>query len=471
MARGAALKKATLWLAVDAGASSAISIGGMLITAAIIGPEAVGLASIVLVITQLINFFVETLFADAIIQRKRLRMEHLDSAFTFLMCLGIILTVATAFSGPWAASVYGYSEIEDMLLVSALAILAAGASSVQAALMRRLLLFRALTIVNIVSRTLGSVVAIVLALASYGAWSLVAQYVVATVAYAVGAIAAVGWRPRFKIRLKALRQLLAFAILETMSQFVTAGRIRVFLTLAGATLPLAIIGQLNLAFRLIDSLRGVIASAIGRLSIIIFSRRQSNESALREAFLEMSRITALLTLPGFAALSVMAPEIETVIFGPRWNGLALHFQVLSVVAAVYFARSTVIFLMTAKGYPQVSLMLGLFTLTLTIGLFYVVSPSTPAEALLIWAGPVFIALLIEIPITQKMLRLDYGDQWRAISSGVVAALAVGLILWGVKQFGLYLSLMPLSLLLVETLVAAIMFGALVLRLLKGSRKV
>lgn len=449
------LTKAALWLAVDAAGSSGISLAGTMISAALIGPVAMGLSAIVLGIVQLASFPVEALFADVLVQRDRLTRLEANTVFWVQLALGLFGSlVMIAISGPLARA-YNQPTLQPMLATAGLAIVFSGASTVQAALLRRLMRFRQLAKINLVGRVAGSLAAVALALSRHGAWSLIGQYVVATASVAMGLLLFSGWRPRAALRLSALRPMLAFAVLETLAQFVPAICARLFVSAVALSLPLAAIGEMNLAFRTVDSLRTVISSAAGRLSLSLFSRLQNNPQALIDTFRKTSRAVGLSTLPVFAALGACADDLVRVVFGPHWQGSALQIVMLSLASGIYFCRSTARYLQTAKGRPGPSLVTGILTVVLTMGLVLLAPPRSATQAMLYWLLPVAIVAVVDLVLTSRLFGIGAGDQVFALAPGLAGAALLVVAVAAARAAVAQMGFGPVATLAVDAAVAGV----------------
>lgn len=451
-ARGG-LTRAAVWLAVDAGGSSGISLAGTMISAALIGPDAMGLSAIVLGIAQLAAFPVEAFFADVLVQRVRLSRVEANTAFWVQVGFGAcVCGLVAAASGPLARA-YDQPALQPMLAVAGIGIMLSGACTTQAALLRRLMRFRQLAKINLASRAAGSAAAVGLAATGGGAWSLVGQYVVSLAVSAAALLLFSGWQPRGVVRLASLRPMLAFAVLETLAQFVPAICTRLFVSAAALSLPLATIGEMNLAFRTVDSLRAVISSAAGRLSLTLFSRLQNEPQAQLNTFRRTSWAVGLATLPVFAALAVCAEDLVHVVFGPAWQGAVLQIGMLSLASGVYFCRSTARYLQTAKGRPGPSLLTGVLTVALTMGLVFLFPPATAARAMLYWLVPIVIVAIVDLALTSRLFGIGVGDQVFALLPGLAAAFLLIAAVGAVRLACAGLQLSPAVSLAAECLVA------------------
>jgi O-antigen/teichoic acid export membrane protein len=427
---------AAVWIAADACLSSVATLAGTLIAARVIGPSAVGLASIVLVILQIANFPAGALFADAIVQRRRVTTADLSAAFIVLLGVSVLLVVALWCSTGLWVRVYGEQDIELLLRVGSVGILFTGLSAVQASVLRRHMRFHILAVSSIVSRAIASVACILTALGGYGPWSLICQYVMSIAIDALVIMKASQIKLRLPASLRPAGPLLSFAVIETLSQFILANRPRMFLMLIGYYLPLSAVGEINLAFRIVDSLRGVISSATGRFCVAIFARNQARPDRLHLLFRQATIAISCGTLAAFAALAVCSPEIIDVIFGHKWAGAIPVLQWLSLVAILFFARSVVGYLLTATARPRISLSTGVATLAMMTIWVVAFPPQSTIQAIASWVFPLIVGTVADFLIARKVFGFSVGSQLAALVPGVVAMALMAIGLETVRLVGL-----------------------------------
>jgi O-antigen/teichoic acid export membrane protein len=388
-----------------------------------------------------------------------LNAAQVNAAFWVLALFGLLVsTGALAVADLWA-KLYAQPGLSAMLTVASTAIALTGFSSVQAALLRRYLRFRALALINLASRSAGSLAAVVLALHGFGGWSLVWQYVLSIAFFSAGVVLATRWwahlrRPQFS-SWRSFGDMLRFAVFETTSQFVASSRARIFLSISAFSLPLAVIGEMNLAFRLVDSLRIVIASAVARLCVALFARKQDNPAVLQALFARANCVIASLTLPPFTALAVCAPELMHVAFGDKWLAVVPQIQVLSLTAILYFSRSAGAYLLTASARPGISLAMNCLALAATAILLVLFPPSSADHAFALWVAPMLLTTVADFFITRQLFGIRIRDQAIPLTPGLMRATMMAGVLVLIKWLAFGIGLAPNVVLTLEAMGGAI----------------
>lgn len=425
--------RALVWTLLESFGLSGLSVVTLVVLSRYLGPEEFGVASVALAIVQMLVVLVERLFHDPLIQRPALGPKDVDSAFTATLGLGVFLTVAVWLTAPTWGRMIGKPEMAPILQWMSISIFGAALASVLTALHRREMAFHALAVRSLAARSSAAVIAVVMVVAGLGVWSLVAQQVLTFTLSA----AALWWlsavaRPKFGWSTAAVKDLLKVGIPTTLQQFIWIANSRVFLVFAGAQLSAAAVGQIALAFRVVDMMRDMLAQAVSQLALPLFARVERDGGDRTVVFIKAVAMTSVSMFPVFACLALMAPEVVEVAFGARWIPAAPYVSMLALLTVHFFPRMFVTPLLSALGRPS-SIMVGSLSQTVFMVLMFTVAATHPSPALVmaVWAGRLLISTPIDMWFLKKLSGIGYVDQWRgafvpALACAVAAAGVLGL---------------------------------------------
>lgn len=420
------LSRAAGWVALEAIGGSAFSSVGLVVIASLIGPRELGVCAIVMGLVHTVNFFPDTLFHDAIIQRRRLSAGHLGSAFWSVCALAAVLGAGVALAAPWVARLYGEPEITPLMLVLSATSLPVAVASIQTARLRRAMRFKPLALCVVTSRAVAMAGGLALALAGAGAWAIIAQYGVSMTVLA--ALLAVNTRWRF-VRLFSFtqaRDIGVFAFTRTLSHFVDFSRGQVFFALLGQYLPLDVLGQVNLAFRLVDSTTSMIYSTLLRLYLPVFSRVQTDRSAIEAAVGRGCNVSGTLLIPLFAGLAFTGGDLVAAFATPSWQdmrGLFPWFCAAGVATITAIPSNTAIL---AVGRPALISAESIVVLAGLVTGILAIAPSTGEQAALCWTLPTLLGLLISMTVARFAIGFTARDQ--VLSRIPAVAVSIGVVL-------------------------------------------
>ena len=204
------------------------------------------------------------------------------------------------------------------------------AAKIPEALLRRQMDYKGLAIRSLVAITLSSLIAVVLAVAGYGIWSLVFKQVTEVLIDAFYCFKLSKWRPSFQFEIDYLKRTLQGG------WGIVSSRILDVITQSADTLIIgSMFGMRDLGFYamgkkifqvlydgVVQSVTGVIASAFGRT--------QNNPQRLKQLFLSSVKFSSLITVPLFMAAIALSADWIPLVFGAKWQASAPVAQILFV---------------------------------------------------------------------------------------------------------------------------------------------
>lgn len=454
-----ALSRSAAWATVEAFGGSFFSSVGLLVVASLIEPSDLGLSAIALGIMQAVNFFPDALFHDAIIQRRRLTTCHAGSAFWTVMALAVLLGGIVAGCAGMIGGLYDMPALPALLQALSITSVVSALVSVQAARLRRAMRFRALAICTVVSRAGATIAGVGLALGGCGAWAMIAQYGLGPVILAVMLLGATRWGFVRRFSVRHVMEISRFAIARTAVLFVDVSRGRLFFVFLGTYVPLGVLGHVNLAFRLVDSLTIVICSALARFLLPVFSRAQNDRREIERSLLNAICLVGLLLLPLYAVLALTADDFIRVLASERWLGMEglIPWLVLGGIAAILQIPAMTAIL--ALGRPVAIAVTACGVLSALLIELLVIAPATGVQAVVCWTLPLVGGLPASLFVARWIVGVSL---YRQLLSLVPACLAAALVCGAVMAVRhMYASGGGSAAVLRETCAAAVVYLALI----------
>ena len=165
--------RAAQWRLASALVGAVARFGIGVILARLLPPVDFGIVALALVVTGFAQPLGDLGIASAVVQRRDLTPRHIRVAFTFSVFTGVLIATTLILAAPLAAVLARDARVVPILRVVSLGFALQGFSVVAAGLLRRRLDFRRLFYIDTLSYILGyGVVAVTLALAGKGVWSL-----------------------------------------------------------------------------------------------------------------------------------------------------------------------------------------------------------------------------------------------------------------------------------------------------------
>jgi O-antigen/teichoic acid export membrane protein len=408
------------WSALEAGTAAVLAFASAFIVARLIGPGEVGIGAAAVSVHVLLWVVVNALFADAIVQRAALDESVLASAFWASTVVGAAASLIQLAAGPVLGGLLGDPRLPAMAASLALPLPLVGAAGAMQGVLTRGRDYRALAGRTLIGQGLGTLSGVAAALAGAGAWALVVQQVVNSAAGALALLLRARWRPSGRPRWRAVRELLALGLPLTASTLVQFSRYRLFALLIGATAGAAPLGEVHMAFRLVDTVRELTFTALWRLMLPAMSARQHDLAALRLVLDRCLGLSALVVLPLFGAMAVLVGPLIALLLGPAWSpagGAALPLIALTGWLFLWFPAGAALI---ARGAPGPALVASIAAVLATLLGVVLLRPATPPQAVTVW----LTAQLVTSPYTMlKTSQLLGTTLLRPLRAGIPALCA------------------------------------------------
>ena len=387
------------WSAIEGAGLSVISFVSLVAFSRILGPGDFGLFATALSLFELLSLISNLAFHDALVQIPDLTPRHRDTAFTLTVLVSVAFAVLFWLGSPLFATAMHDARAGAILTVLGISFIFNGLSATLTAQQRRNFEFRKLALRSLVGRISGALLGVVAALYGLGVWSLVIQQVCIALLSTIVLWLACDDRPRFGFDRRVARELIAFGVGAAGAEFVNSGIKRLFVVACGVLLTTTIAGYINLAFRLVDTLWGVTATAIYQVVLPTMSRLQGDRDALFAMFRQAQRYTATLLYAAFMLMAATSDRLVVVLFGVKWLPGAPYVALLCLTMVSQAPRMLTVPILTAMGRPR-DVLVGYSWGMAYMAIVVVAVPfRSGMAAMAIWAGtelvyaPVFAWLL------------------------------------------------------------------------------
>ncbi len=445
------------WSLASAWGGRIVSTATFFLLARLLAPDEFGIVALATLVIELGQRLMNRGFGAAIVQRKEVTRDDLDAAFWFSLGVGSLLTAISWASADLVADLVGEPTFAPVLRVLSINWMLSAFWVVPQNVLQRELRFAGLTVRRLLSVTISGAVAVGLALAGAGVWSLVAMSLVQSVVSIVVLWTVSSWRPSRRFSRASLVSMRGYASRIVAIEFVGFFAVRGEGLLVGVVLGPASLGFYAVAQRFVIFLNEVFTASIGRVAFPVFSRLQNQSERRLRALRSVIRLTSLLAFPAFAGLAVLAPELVAVLLGPTWEPSVILIQLLAIhglrSALSYFVSSVIV--STGDAALQLRVMLigvCVKAIALLIGIQY-------GATGVAWA--VVISSYLTLPLTFWALRRATGLTARSylrqtLEPALASAAMVGAVLafkWVVGG-----ELTDLSVLVLGSMVGVVTYG-------------
>ena len=448
------------WTMVQTWGGQALSLVVFIILARLLTPDDFGLVALAAVFVALAQLVVDQGLGDALIQRRVITERQIDTAFWIAVATGLLLTAALfLLAGPIAAAL-NEPDLVPILRVLSVTFLLSAFTSIPIALLTRALAFRPLAIRTVASIIGGGVVGVAMALAGSGAWALVGQQLAAAAISVVALWSVTPWRPRLRFSREDFAELFAFGVRVLGSDILGFIGRNADNFLIGAFLGIVPLGIYAVGYRILDVSHRLLINVARKVTFPALSRLQHDETRLVRAYLRVTRLAAVLIIPAYVGLALVAPELTVVVFGERWMESGPVAAVLFLSGPVLGLQAFSGSLLYAAGRPDVVFRFRLISTVVNVAGFVVALPFGIVAVAAAFTARAYALLPLLLAWTRRHAGAGLTAHWEAVRGTTLATLVMSAAVLAVKLLAAD-RLGTGGLLALEVAVGAVAFGAAV----------
>ncbi|MFK7997004.1 MAG: lipopolysaccharide biosynthesis protein [Granulosicoccus sp.] len=352
----------TAWVTGGLIANQGINLLRLAVFARILTPEDFGIYAMVMVLFMFLTTAGDLGSSAAIVQREKVSQSLLSTIFYSNLIFGAVLALLLYSVSPFAAAVYGEPKVAAMLALMSIIFVISSGGFVHAALLRKEMEFRKLTISNITANLLSSILSIYLAVKGFGYLSFAIQVLSHAVLFTGFLFIARRWRPGLTFSITDLKSVLGFSANLTAFNFIDYAASNADKFLVGKFLGSSALGAYYLGFRLILM---PVKQAVASASSVIFSvlsKLQNQPVQFTEVFLKVVSAVSFLVAPLVFFVFVTSDLLTVVLFGDNWSDASSVIALLAPAALIQSILSPCGLICLVKDRTDILLKLSLLVL-------------------------------------------------------------------------------------------------------------
>lgn len=414
------------------GAGMALQIGTTLILARLLSPTDYGLQAMVLSLVNLCSLFQDAGLSSATIQRRTLTEDQVSTVFWINVGLGALLTLLVAAAGPLLAGFYKDSRLVWLTVASASVFLINSLNFQHRSMLNRAMRYTANAKIDILSASIGSVIAIVMAALGFGYWALICQNISIPFLCTIAAWIAMPWvpgKPRWTPEIRSLLRFGGTISLNSLVVYIAYNAEKILLGRYWGAAPLGLYGR---AYQLSSLPVQNVTDSFGAVAFPTLSRLQQDPPRLLRAYLKAHSLVVTLTVPAVIACALFADEVVRIMLGTKWSGAVPILRLLSPAMLVFALMNPMSWLLRATGRVRRSLNIAFFLAPVVILAVFVGVHYGPVGVAI---GYSIAMLLLYVPLIAwakhgtGVTALDY---WDCIKRPLLAGAAGGIAGGGIK---------------------------------------
>ncbi len=344
------------WSAIARPTTEFLQLASIVVLARLIVPAEFGRFAIALIAQQVAYLIVAGGLSAALVQRKTLSREHLQTGMALALLAGLALAGLTLIgAGTIISAIFGGRTALYVALMAPLCLVSA-LNAVPASTLSRRMAFRRLSEIEVLNTFARVAVSIGFALVGMEGEALVLGLISGSVlAAAIAWISAPPPMPRLHRR--AARDLLDYGLPTSLAAITWVGFSNVDYAIIGARLGALQTGFYFRAYTLAVEYQNKVSVVMTQVGFPVLSRATS-EADLKHLRREMVRLLTIVLFPLLVLLAITAPVIVPLLFGPGWGPAVVPVQILALGGASTLVINAVGTVLMATGRPRALLGFG-----------------------------------------------------------------------------------------------------------------
>ena len=311
-----------------------LQMGVSIVILRLLTPEQMGIMAIPVVFSSLALVMVDSGFSQTLIRKAVPSEEDYKSVFVFNIAVSVLLYLLLVGAMPWIARFYGMPELVRIAPVLFLLVPLNALCVIQNTIFTRQFRFARLSKVVFTSSLVSGLVAIGMAWAGCGIWSLVGQRVVAMGVRAMLLWGLSDWRPRAAFDAGRLRAMAPYSFRLLATDLISSVYNNVSQLFVGKLYAADVLGFFNQAQKLKDS---PVTSTVMAVQGVIFpalSKINGNDAKFAESYRQITMVVSYAMFPMMLGLSAVAPDLFALL-GEKWMPTVPYFEAICLVGLFY----------------------------------------------------------------------------------------------------------------------------------------
>lgn len=414
------------------GANYVVRIGSLMVLARLLSPKDFGIVGMVTAFSGVLDMFRDFGLSAVTVQRADVTEDQISTLFWINILVGVLLGCLMMAVAPVAVAFYHEPRLfwVTIALGSSFVFNAVGVQ--HSALLQRQMRFTALATINFISLAVSTLVGIVLALAGFAYWALVASAVSFPLVGSCCMWITSGWVPGKPRTGVGLRHMMRFGGGITLSSLLVYVAYNFEKVLLGRFWGADAVGLYGRAYQLSNIPTSALNSAVGEVAFSALSRVRSDPPRFRNYFLKGYSLVLAFTIPLTIAVALFAPELISILLGPKWKEAAPIFRLLAPTILVFAVLNPTGWLVFSLGLIGRSVRVATVMAPLMIFAYVMGLPYGPKGVALAYSTVMVLWVVPHIAWGVHGTVVSLRDVALAASRPLVSGIVAGVVTFGAQ---------------------------------------
>lgn len=343
----------------------------VLVLSRLLRPEDFGLIGMATPFYGLITLFQDLGLSQAVIQKKDLSHDDINSLFWINVCVGVVLSVLLVAAAPLVGLFYRNAEVSVIMTWMVVLPLIAAIGTLPGSILARRMEFGALALIDAGGSAGGFIAALLIAVIFHNFWALYASMFVTTVVASVACFVVARWWPSAPKITSGARAMLHFGAGVTGFNLTSFIARNLDNALIGRSWGDVQLGFYDRAYKLLLLPLQQVTNPVAKVMVPALSRLNEDTARYEGAFFKSFGFMLCLTSPGIVFMVANAGKLIPFVMGVKWAPCVPIFQVLGLIGLIQVINNPSGWLLISQGRTKLYAIWGAVTAVTSAAAFFI----------------------------------------------------------------------------------------------------
>lgn len=424
-----------IWRFLERVGAQLVSLIVSIVLARLLSPSDYGIIALMTVFTAILQVFVDSGLANALIQKKSADDIDFSTVFFTNLLFCSILYIILFLISPVIARFYGDSNIKHYLRVLGIVVLISGVKNVQQAYVSKKMLFKKFFFSTLGGTIVAGIVGIMMALCGFGVWALIFQQITNIFIDTLILWVTVKWRPKKCFSITRLKQLLSFGWKLLASGLIDTIYSNTTQLVIGKVYSSADLAQYNRGNQFPNLIVANVNTSIDSVLLPSLSNQQDNRERIRSMTRRSIQLAVYVMAPAMIGLAAIGIPLVSLILTEKWLPSVWYMRIFCITYVFYPIHTSNLNAIKALGRSDLFLKLEIKKKIVgVIALLSTMFINIEAMTISLLFTSVAAQIINSSP-SKELLNYGYRDQLHDIFPSVVLACFMGLLVYPIQFFG------------------------------------
>lgn len=282
-------------------------------------PQDFGTIGVLAIIYTIANTLIDSGLGGSLVKENDLKKIDCSTILTFNVVVSSLLYFVVFLLSGKLEFFFQIAGLSTIVKVLSLTFIISSFGVVPNAVLLKNLQFRSTFMISIISVTLASIVAIILAFLKFGIFSLVIYQILYTLTQVILSYTLSHYKLSFAFSYTSFKKIIPFGIYTSFITIIDTIYENILTALTGKYLNVKHAGYVSQSKRIDDGLSYSIAMTIGTVTFPILTKLKNDLVAFKEETHSIYKTIPLILFPFLMLTAVYSKEIITLLFGNQWT--------------------------------------------------------------------------------------------------------------------------------------------------------